>query len=717
MSFSIEFDYRFDTEGFFTTEARAAMESAAGIWENLIKDDFPTFLAGQPFSILNLATGLREDVILDQDVDDVLIFVNTSNILGGSLAEAGASGFDVGGDINRLRYTSDFRGMGPATDFEPFIGIISFDPSFDWGFAIDAPEPGKYDLITVAIHEIGHVLGIGGSAAFDQFLQNDRFVGPNALAQTSGAGIELETDLAHIAADLESGPHAMERGTSRGERDLPSALDQAILADIGYEIEGFVKQGSPFAFTTESGERVFGSSLSEAIDGLGGDDTISGRNGDDTVHGGAGDDELFGNNQNDQLFGDAGNDTLSGETGDDLVVGGAGTDRLFGGDGRDTLIGGAEDDVLSAGAGDDNLRGQEGVNSIFGGGGTDRFFIGVGDGQSRLNDLDFGTEQIVIDPFFGFTSAEEVLARVTRPASNIVEIVLPGQASAFVFTNQTGTSLSEQNIVFDIMPDPLETNAGILVMGTTADNTLRGGLANDRIAGAEGNDILIGNGGADILRGDAGDDVLIAGATFTDVQSMGSALYFDVSTAYTIQGGTDYAVITSSSGERDKLFGMEFLIFDDQTIQLSSGSALDGAGAPEDFLIAERVALLYEAALNRDGNIDLPGLNFYISVTQRDMLTDEFLAQDLMTSPEFTANFGDANTLSNAAFLEQIYLNVLDRPSDAAGRQFYLDLLNAETISKALALADIAVSPENASESKQVLMGLYETSNGDWAFL
>ena len=88
-----------------------------------------------------------------------------------------------------------------------------------------------------------------------------------------------------------------------------------------------------------------------------------------------------------------------------------------------------------------------------------------------------------------------------------------------------------------------------------------------------------------------------------------------------------------------------------------------------------------------------------------------------MTSPEFTASFGDVNTLSNSDFLEQIYLNVLDRASDAAGRQFYLDLLDAGTISRALALADIAVSPENASESSEVLMGLYQAAPGEWAFL
>ncbi|GAA6178149.1 DUF4214 domain-containing protein [Sulfitobacter pacificus] len=253
--------------------------------------------------------------------------------------------------------------------------------------------------------------------------------------------------------------------------------------------------------------------------------------------------------------------------------------------------------------------------------------------------------------------------------------------------------------------------------GKRGDDILSGEGGPDAILGGEGNDIISGGAMADVLTGGAGDDIIFAGANMFERGTDDTARYHGLSDDYQVRGGIGYAVVVSPDGARDKLFGVEYIRFDDRIIELDEGSALDGAGAPEDFVTAERVALLYEAALNRDGNIDLPGLNFYIGVTERDSLTDEFLAQDLMTSPEFTASFGDANTLSNAAFLEQIYLNVLDRASDAAGRQFYLDLLNAGTISKALALADIAVSPENTRESTSILMGLYENSSGEWSFL
>ena len=66
--------------------------------------------------------------------------------------------------------------------------------------------------------------------------------------------------------------------------------------------------------------------------------------------------------------------------------------------------------------------------------------------------------------------------------------------------------------------------------------------------------------------------------------------------------------------------------------------------------------------------------------------------------------------MSNTDFLSRIYENVLDRTPDQAGLQFYLDLLDANTISRALALADISVSPENTQGSTEILMSLYETT-------
>jgi hypothetical protein len=252
--------------------------------------------------------------------------------------------------------------------------------------------------------------------------------------------------------------------------------------------------------------------------------------------------------------------------------------------------------------------------------------------------------------------------------------------------------------------------------GLGGDDLYNGGAGPDAVNGGAGNDILRGGAFQDVLVGGAGNDVIFGNTTRADTADGDVARFSGLASEHTILGGTDYAVVIGPDGSRDKVFDVSYLRFDDGDITLQAGNALATGTVPFDTLnktnfdTGERVALLYEAALNRNGAIDLPGLNFYIDVTERDNLSDEFLAADLMTSPEFTANFGDANTLSNQAFLEQIYLNVLDRPSDAAGLEFYLGLLNDGTISKALALADIAVSPENTNGSAEILQSLYETT-------
>jgi len=269
--------------------------------------------------------------------------------------------------------------------------------------------------------------------------------------------------------------------------------------------------------------------------------------------------------------------------------------------------------------------------------------------------------------------------------------------------------------------------------GQGGDDLYFGGAGPDALSGGAGNDILRGGEGRDMLVGGAGNDVMFGNTTRADGGAGDVARFDGLSTDHVILGGSEYAVVTGPDGSRDKLFDVSFLRFDDGDITLPDGNALDTGDVSfatlnkENFDTGERVALLYEAALNRNGDIDLPGLNFYIDVTERDNLSDEFLAADLMTSPEFTANFGDVNTLSNQQFLEQIYLNVLDRPSDADGLAFYLGLLNNGEISKALALADIAVSPENTNGSAEILQSLYETTTPetdagtglaiDWSFV
>ena len=261
------------------------------------------------------------------------------------------------------------------------------------------------------------------------------------------------------------------------------------------------------------------------------------------------------------------------------------------------------------------------------------------------------------------------------------------------------------------------TSRADYILLRNGDDTVDGLGGPDALNGGVGNDVLRGGAHTDNLTGGPGSDMLFATTTYGEMGEGDFARYDGDSDSYTIIGGRDYAIVIAENGDRDKLFGFDFLRFDDGVIALPDGSALDGAGDPSDFVVAERVSLLYEAALNRNGAIDLPGLNFYIGVTEANTLSDEFLADDLMRSPEFTQNFGDVNGMSNTEFLTVVCTNILDRAPDGPGLDFYRDLLDDGVITRALALADIAISPENTQGSVEILMSLYENSAGDWSFV
>lgn len=274
-----------------------------------------------------------------------------------------------------------------------------------------------------------------------------------------------------------------------------------------------------------------------------------------------------------------------------------------------------------------------------------------------------------------------------------------------------------EQILTDDDDAPFATSRADYILLRDGDDTVDGLGGPDALNGGAGNDILRGGALNDNLTGGSGNDMLFAGTTRADSGEGDFARFDGDSDTYTIFGGRDYAIVIDANGDRDKLFGFDFLRFDDGVITMPDGSALDGAGDPSDFVVAERVALLYEAALNRNGAIDLPGLNFYIEVTEANNLSDEFLADDLMRSPEFTRNFGDVTEMSNTEFLTVVYTNILDRVPDGPGLAFYRDLLDDGVISRALALADIAISPENTQGSVEILMSLYENSAGDWSFV
>jgi hypothetical protein len=241
--FTIRFDYRFDTRGMFDDPARRALlDFAASAWSSHIRDEFDDIPAGTEVLVRNPEDTGSESLlfVMEESIDDLLVFIGSEEREGA--VAAGAPGAAIGCVSNvDLRAPLEARYNGP--DFEPWTGRFSFNAALEFFYdatpetsddiSLDGP-----DLISVTIHELGHVLGVSTSNAYDALVQEQTLVGDELMA-VFGGPVPLADDGNHFPDGLmiDGQMPIMDVSEERGFRVLPSRLDLALLADIGYEIE------------------------------------------------------------------------------------------------------------------------------------------------------------------------------------------------------------------------------------------------------------------------------------------------------------------------------------------------------------------------------------------------------------------------------------------------------------------------------------------------
>ena len=257
-SLTVQFDYSFDTSGFFNDPTRrselqaaadaltarigttlAAIAPDAGIGNNWT---LTTFNPADP-------TNHNADIsITNRSVASgtIVIYVGAeTGLAGGEAGLGGFGGYSASGSQGWLDSLAS-RGTG---GFGPWGGSITFDPNANWNFSTNAPTAHQIDFLTVATHELGHVLGFGTAQQYFQYVSGDIFFGPNATAVNGGqyAHLHSNAEQEHWQQGLTAYGQSvsMQPVVNAGTRVTFSELDYAALSDIGWQVTGYQAPTAP----------------------------------------------------------------------------------------------------------------------------------------------------------------------------------------------------------------------------------------------------------------------------------------------------------------------------------------------------------------------------------------------------------------------------------------------------------------------------------------
>jgi Matrixin len=255
---SFVFDYSRDTTGFFADQNRRdTLKTAAGFYESRLTNNLGAITpsGGNTWTARFSDPGSDSSLEISNlsiAADTLLVFAGGYDLAGGSLGEGGFGGFGAGGSPTFL--DSLARGQSGAAGV--WGGAITFDSPTNWNFsAANGPAAGQNDFLSVAVHELGHLLGLGTSQAWQAQATsgaNPVFTGPNAAA-AFGGNVPLQGDRGHWREGTQSriaGTNllqevALDPTITVGTRKLLTDLDFAALSDIGWQVRPLSNTGTP----------------------------------------------------------------------------------------------------------------------------------------------------------------------------------------------------------------------------------------------------------------------------------------------------------------------------------------------------------------------------------------------------------------------------------------------------------------------------------------
>jgi hypothetical protein len=240
-SVGIYFDYSRDTNHFFVghPDRIALLNQAATTITSRLTDTSPA---------VTVSTDLQDPAA----AQGTTFHVNDLSVPAGQLVVY------VGGTTT---FDANHVGEGYWNAFNgslPWGGVVQFNMNTNWYFGF-APINHNYnsqqvDFLTMAEHELGHVLGIGSFPGWTQWLHGNLFFGPAAMAEY---GMPVPADTGHFNQNVldHGAPVTMKPTTPAGVRNEFTALDYAALQDVGWHVapvpiaEDFTRLNNTFYFT------------------------------------------------------------------------------------------------------------------------------------------------------------------------------------------------------------------------------------------------------------------------------------------------------------------------------------------------------------------------------------------------------------------------------------------------------------------------------------
>ena len=223
-----------------TRAVRTAIDRAAARWESILSaTDFADATANSAFTCT--LRGVSYTVSVGTFVDDIVIAVGAGEIDGSESPSVAASA-----GLCATRSGSN----------TPAIGVIVFDSA-------DLDQLERLGLLTtVALHEIGHILGIGQTSSWSGLVRgtsDPHFTGTRAVAAFDAAGgrgysgakvpVQSSDDIAHWRESV-LGLEIMTPSLRSGATNPLSAITVQALADMGYSVNASLTD----SFTLASGD-------------------------------------------------------------------------------------------------------------------------------------------------------------------------------------------------------------------------------------------------------------------------------------------------------------------------------------------------------------------------------------------------------------------------------------------------------------------------------